>query len=162
MGRAEAGARERAAERQRGSALLLFPAGLLIVLALAAMAVDSSIAFLGERELGAAVAAAANDAATEAISDEAFYGRGALELDPSEVERVAEARVRASVDSGRHPGLAVRADVVRSSDGCSWSLRVEASARVRDLFARALPGGPDEAEVDAVATSSPLTSEGCA
>ena len=144
----------------RGSVLLLFPAGVLVVMVLAAMAVDASIAFLGERELAAAVAAAANDAATEGLSDEAFYEGGRVELDDAEVERVAEQRVRTSVDSDRHAGLEVRATVVRASGSCEWSLRVEASATVRYLFARALPGGPDEARVDSVATSSPMQEDG--
>jgi Flp pilus assembly protein TadG len=128
-----------------------------VVVVLAAIAVDASIAFLGERELSSAVAAAANDAATEGLSNSAFYRRGAVELDAAEVERVAEARVRASVDAGRYHGLAVRATVFRPvGRGCAWSLRVEASATVRYLFAPALPGGPDEAHVDAEATSSPF------
>ncbi|MDQ3980430.1 MAG: hypothetical protein M3314_12895 [Actinomycetota bacterium] len=139
----------------RGSVLLLFPAGVLVVMVLAAIAVDASIAFLGERELAAAVAGAANDAATEAISDEAFYGAGQVELDDAEVARVAEERVRTSLDAGRHQGLDVRASVVRTSGGCP-SLEVEASATVRYLFARALPGGPDEARVASTASSSPL------
>ena len=141
---------------RRGSVLLLFPAGVLVVLVLAAIAVDASIAFLGERELPAAVAAAANDAATEAISDETFYGAGRVELDDAEVERVATERVRTSLDPDRHRALAVRATVVRSSGGCAWRLRVEASATVRYLFAAALPGGPDTAEVESAATSVPV------
>lgn len=145
--------------RQRGSVLLLFPAAVLIVFVLAAMAVDSSIAFLGERELASAVAAAANDAATEAISDEAFYGSGRVELDDAEVERVAEERVRTSLDPTRHEGLQVQATVERPSGGCAWSLRVEATAAVRFLFARALPGGPDQARVDSTAVSSPREQE---
>ena len=146
---------------ERGSVLLLFPAAVLVVIVLAAIAVDASIAFLGEREVAAAVAAAANDAATEAISDEAFYGAGRVELDPAEVARVAEERVRTSLDSRRHEGLAVRATVERTGGGCGWSLRVEASATVRYLFARALPGGPDEARVESGATSSPVQQDGC-
>ncbi len=141
---------------ERGSVLFLFPAAVLAVIVLAAVAVDASIAFLGERELASAVAAAANDAATEAISDDAFYGAGRLELDEGEVERVAEERVLASVDPGRHQNLQVRASVVRAVAGCAWSLRVEASATVRYIFAKALPGGPDTARVDSAATSSPV------
>ena len=145
------------AARQRGSVLMLFPVGVLAVLVLAAVAVDSSIAFLGERELASAVAAAANDAATKALSDNAFYGRGRVELDDGEVERVAEERVRASVDPSRYAGLQVQARVVRpASAGCRWTLRVEASATVSYLFAKALPGGADEAHVDASATSQPV------
>jgi hypothetical protein len=142
--------------RDRGSVLLLFPAGVLVVVVLAAIAVDTSIAFLGERELAAAVAAAANDGATEALSEEAFYGGGRLELEDGEVEQIAETRVRSSLDGGRHQGLDVRASVLRSSGGCAWSLRVEASASVRYLFASAIPGGPDEAQVDSIATSAPV------
>jgi hypothetical protein len=142
--------------------LLLFPAGVLIVLVLAAVAVDSSIAFLGERELSSAVSAAANDAATKALSDSGFYGRGAVELDDGEVERVAEERVRISLDPSRYHALAVQATVQRPRGGsCQWTLRVEASATVRYLFAPALPGGSDEARVDAAATSVPVEESGC-
>lgn len=141
----------------RGSVLILFPVGLLAVIALAAIAVDSSVAFMGERELSSAVVAAANDAATEAVSNAAFYRRGGVELDDQEVERVAVDRVRRSVDAAKYRGLAARARVVRpAGGGCAWSLRVEASATVRYIFAPALPGGPGEAHVDAAATASPF------
>ncbi len=141
----------------RGSVLILFPVGLLAVVALAAVAVDSSVAFMGERELSSAVAAAANDAATVAVSNRGFYQRGGVELDDREVERVAVERVRQSVDAAKFHGLAVQARVLRpSGGGCAWSLRVEASATVRYVFAPALPGGPDEAHVDAAATASPF------
>ena len=140
---------------QRGSVLLLFPVAVLAVLVLAAVAVDSAVAFLGEREVAAAVAAAANDSATEAMSEDAFYARGTVELDEGEVARVAEARVRTSLDPARHRGLAVRAWVVRPSGGCEWSLRVEASARVDYVFAGVVPGAARDVEVAAGATSTP-------
>lgn len=141
--------------RERGSVLLLFPAGVLAVLVLAAVAVDSAVAFLGERELAGAVAAAANDAATDALSETAFYRRGAIELDDAEVARVAEDRVRTSMDTGRYRNVAVRAEVVRAAAGCSWSLRVEAWATVGYVFAGMIPGAADEVEVAAAATSRP-------
>jgi Flp pilus assembly protein TadG len=135
---------------------MLFPAGILAVVVLAAVAVDASVAFLGERELSAAVTAAANDAATEAVSNQAFYQRGSVELDDAQVEQVAVARVRTSVDTSRYQGLTVQAQVIRPRGaGCAWSLRVEASASVRYVFATALPGGPDEAHVSVAATASP-------
>lgn len=141
--------------------LLLMPVGVLAVLVLAAVAVDSAIAFLGERELAGAVAAAANDAAADALSDGAFYGRGTVELDDAEVARVAEERVRTSVDSVRYRNLAVQARVIRpASSACSWSLRVEASATVRYVFAAAIPGAPGQVTVDAGATSTPRTETG--
>ena len=143
----------------RGSVLILFPVGFLAVLVLAAIAVDSSVAFLGERELSGAVAAAANDAATEALSNPGFYRRGGVELDDAAVEQVAVDRVHRSVDASKYHGLAVQAHVIRPSGGCAWSLRVEASATVRYVFAPALPGGPDEAKVDAATTASPAQAD---
>jgi hypothetical protein len=135
---------------------MLFPVGILAVLVMAAVAVDATVAFLGERELAGAVSAAANDAAAEAVSNRAFYRGGNVELDDREVERVAVARVRELVDGNRHRGLAVSARVQRPrSGGCAWSLHVEASAWLRYVFAPAVPGGSDEARVDAVATASP-------
>lgn len=135
--------------------LLLFPVGVLAVLVLAAVAVDSAVAFMGQRELAGAVAAAANDAATDALSETAFYGRGAVEVDDAELARVAEERVRTSIDTGRYRNVAVRAEVVRGAAGCSWSLRVEASATVGYVFARAVPGAADHVDVAAAASSSP-------
>jgi len=142
--------------RERGSVLLLFPAGVLVVLVLAAMAIDSSIAFLGERELSGAVTAAANDAVTQALSDASFYRGGSVDVADGEVARIVEERVRTSLDPDRYHNLSVRAWVERSALGCRLTLRVEASATVRYLFAPALPGGPDEARVDASASSHPV------
>ncbi len=137
--------------------LLLFPVSVLIVLVLAAVAVDSSIAFLGERELAGAVAAAANDAATEAVSEGAFYRRGEIALDHAVVEQVAEERVRTSMDDDRYQDLRVRANVVRPPGaGCAWALEVVASARVRYLFAGIVPGTAHDVTVDSTARSRPV------
>lgn len=136
--------------------LLLFPAAVLIVLALSAITVDSSIAFLAQRELANATAAAANDAASRAIDGQAFYRDDRIQLDPSAVEDVAEERVRLAIDQSRHRGLEVRATAsppVR--DGCPWTVRVTASSRVSYLFAKAIPGGPDEASVRATSVAGP-------
>ena len=59
--------------RQSGSVLMLFPAAVLVVLILGAIAVDASVAFLAKRELNDASAALANDLAIEALSNDAFY-----------------------------------------------------------------------------------------
>jgi Flp pilus assembly protein TadG len=136
--------------------LLLFPAAVLIVLVLPAITVDSSIAFLAQRELANATAAAANDAAGEAVDGEAFYGRDRVELDPAAVEAVAVERVRLAIDESRHRDLEVRA--VASPPmraGCPWTVQVSASSRVSYVFAKALPGGPDEAAVRATSIAGP-------
>jgi len=136
--------------------LLLFPAAVLIVLVLAAITVDSAIAFLAQRELANATAAAANDAASRAVDDQTFYQDDRIELDSYAVEAVAVERVRLAIGEGRHRGLDVRAVAsppVRP--GCPWTVRVSASSRVPYVFARALPGGPEEASVRATSVAGP-------
>ena len=136
--------------------LLLFPAAVLIVVVLAAIAVDAAVAFLGQREVANAVAAAANDAAGVGLENQAFYREGAIDLDPAAVVRMAEQRVRAVLDAGRFHALEVEVSVAPSGrTGCPPRVQVRASARVDALFANALPGGPRQTQVRAVAVGSP-------
>ncbi len=129
---------------------------MLIVVALAAMAVDSSIAFLAQRELANATAAAANDAAAEAVSDASFYQQNRIELSAATVEAVAVDRVLSLVDRARHHGLAVEAEAVPpTAAGCAWTVRVRASSRVDELFARAIPGGKGGTDVRATSSAAP-------
>jgi Flp pilus assembly protein TadG len=147
--------------RERGSTLLLFPAAVLIVVVLAAMAVDTSIAFLAQRELANATEAAANDAASRAIADPAFYRDDRVELSAAAVAEVAEERVRQLVDGDRHHGLTVRADArPPTGAGCPWTVRVEASSRVDHLFARALPGTGADVAVHATSVAAPRQAAG--
>jgi Flp pilus assembly protein TadG len=135
---------------------MLFPAAVLIMVALAAMAVDSSIAFLAQRELANATAAAANDAAAQAVSDAAFYEQNRIELSASTVESVAVDRVLSLVDQARHHGLSVEAEAAPpAGPGCGWTVRVRASSQVDELFARALPGGTGRVDVRAQSSASP-------
>lgn len=126
------------------------------MVALAAMTVDSAIAFLAQRQLANATAAAANDAATEALSDRAFYEADRIELTPAAVEEVAVDRVYALVDQARHHGLTVTAEAVAPSGaGCAWTVRVFASSQVDELFGKALPGSSGQVAVKAQSTASP-------
>ena len=145
--------------RDRGSTLLLFPAALLIMIALAAITVDSAIAFLARRELVNATAAAANDAATEALSDSSFYEDDRIELSPAAVESIAVDRVRALVDTGRHHGLSVIAEAVPPTGaGCAWTVRVAASSTVDELFGKAMPGSSGTVSVSARSSAAPRQS----
>ena len=72
--------------RERGSVLALVPAGLLVLVLLAAIAVDSSVAYLGRRELAAAADAAANDAVTYGLDEARFRETGKFALDSARVE----------------------------------------------------------------------------
>ena len=87
---------------ERGSVLLLFPAAVLIVIVLSAITVDSSIAFLAQRELANATAAAANDAASRGDRRPGLLPGRPDHARPDAVEAVAVERVRLAIDQSRH------------------------------------------------------------
>lgn len=117
---------------ESGSALLLVPAGVLVLLVLGAIAVDAAVAFLGQREVSNAAAAAANDAATAALSDRAFYTSGVLEVDSGLAMEVAERSVTARTARGVEV-----VDVAVEADGGRVCVTVR--GRVPYVFAGALP-----------------------
>jgi hypothetical protein len=65
----------RTGRTEGGSVLMLVPAGFLILMLFAGIAVDSAAAYLGQRQLSDALSAAANDAATAGLDDADYYGR---------------------------------------------------------------------------------------
>jgi hypothetical protein len=134
-----------------------------VVVILAAITVDSTVMFLGQREVANAVAGAANDAASMGIGNSSFYRAGAVELDPGTAERLATERVRAALDDDRFRDLRVEVAVVPGGPGCAPAVRVHASATVGYVFARALPGAPARATVEAqsVAAAAKSTSGPC-
>ena len=132
---------------QRGSVLMLVPAAVLVLIALAAIAVDSAIVFMAQRQAGDIAAAAANDAAGAALSEGAFYGGGAVALDPARVATVAADAVAArggGLDLVGPPSI-----VVRGRQVC-----VTVQARVRYLFSPAVPGAPRGRTVTARAAAT--------
>lgn len=133
----------------RGSVLMLVPAGVLVLLMLGAMAVDSAVGFMAQRELSSLAAGVANDVAGAALSDPAFYQEsGAIRIDPRAADQQAEA---ARVTSGIRgiKDLDVRA-VVRGDQVC-----VTAVGTIDYVFAKAFPALPDSKTVrgQAVATA---------
>lgn len=147
---AQPGSAKPPAPADEGSVLLLVPAGVLVLFVLAAIAVDSALAFLGQRELSAAAAAAANDAAGAAVSDAAFYGgsSGDIAVDGARAQRVAaDAVIRR-----RPTGVTITHVVVRT-DGPHVCVAV--TGRVPYLFTPIVPGLPRGAEVrgESVATA---------
>ena len=132
--------------RQDGSALMLMPAGVLIVLLLGGLAVDSAIMFLGERELADLTAAAANDAATAAIAPEPFYECGRLELDEEQARTVANAVAAQRVsDAVELAGMEI--DVRNDAD--PPEVEIAATGSVDLIFTPALPGRPRTRLIDA-------------
>ncbi len=139
---------------ERGSVLMLVPAGVLVLVILGAIAVDFSVAFLGQRELTNAAAAAANDAST-AIAEARFYrgGNGAA----GEVV-IDEARAARAVDQA----LAARVPRGVSIDGVSvdpsgGQVCVVLRGRVDYVFARAIPGMADGAAVRGRSTATAVS-----
>jgi Flp pilus assembly protein TadG len=133
--------------------LLLMPASVLVLLVLAAIAVDAAILMLGEREAADLAAAAANDAAVAAISRDALYGCGNLELDAAQahlaVQRVVAARGSDAID-----GVSAAVAGIQVVDGRP-EVTVTASGTVRLIFTPAVPGFAMSQDVEATASSFP-------
>jgi len=135
--------------RERGSVLLLVPAGVLVVIVLASIAVDFAIAFLGEREVASLATAAANDAATAAVDEAHLRATGEFRIDPDRAEDVVAATIAASsLDLDLDPAVV---DVI-DLDGAP-AVRVRLTGRIDYVFAPALPGAPDGADVGASAVA---------
>lgn len=127
--------------------LALMPVAVLVFIVLGSLAVDASMAFLGERQVSNLASAVANDAATQGIDVVRYYGTGELVIDPARVRDVADAAIaRGGLD--HLEGLTIETDVF----GDSVVVRVR--AHVRSLFSRALPGGLELREVAASAEAT--------
>ena len=130
---------------------MLMPAAVLIVLLLAAIAFDSAVVFLAERELANVAAAAANDAATQALDRSAFYADGTVRLDPERARQVAETAVAVRGPDWLEPG-STRVAVVVDPDEPAVTVTVSAEAGY--VFARAIPGVDGTASVAATASAT--------
>lgn len=131
---------------QRGSALMLFPAAVLIVIFLASLAVDSSVLFLGQRELANAAEAAANDAAA-AVDQDIYFGNGSYDVQSAELQRLAAEAIAARLDDSVQ---LTAVSVVREGPGV---VRVELRGNVDLIFAKAVPGIATRRSVHASATA---------
>ena len=100
------------------------------------------------RPISARLNPASRGAATEAIDLERYYATGELVLVPERVRAVADLAI--ARESGHHlQALQIDAEVIAAD-----RVRVRVRARVRSLFAKALPNGLEERDVDAVAEST--------
>lgn len=120
---------------------MLVPASVLVLFVLGSIAVDNAIAFMAQRELTGAAAAAANDAATAALSDQAFYegtrdDPRTIEIDDGAAFRLAEQALRARAPRG------VRDVAITRVNAPGRQVCVVITGRVDYVFAKAIPGGP--------------------
>jgi hypothetical protein len=127
---------------------MLMPAAVLVLIVLASIAVDFGIVGMRARELHNAAAAAANDAAAAALSPES------LRLGDSWVDADTAQRVVARSLAARGIELAEPPTVIVSVDGREVTVHLRATHDY--VFARAIPGAPDDFTVDATATARAL------
>lgn len=135
------------AGRDTGSTLMLMPAAVLVVLVLAAIAVDLSAVQLGRRELVHAAASAANDAVGAGLDEDRLRRGEGYRLDRRRVERAvieSLAAQRVLDDLTAPPAVTI--------DGATVTVTLQ--GRVGHVFARALPGAPDHTSVRARASAS--------
>ncbi|MHB8506509.1 MAG: hypothetical protein ACYDEN_12455, partial [Acidimicrobiales bacterium] len=119
--------------RERGSVLVLVPVGILVLVLLAAMAVDAATAVLGQRQLADALAVAADDAATAGMNNRAFYTSGTVALDQAASAAAVCAALAAQGGTGLHD--------LRLQVGVAGPVvTVSGRAEVDGVFGRAIPG----------------------
>jgi hypothetical protein len=133
--------------RDRGSALMLMPAGLLIVLVLASIAVDMSLVHLRKRQAFELAAAAANDAATAGVDQAELRTTHAYVLDPERTRAVVGDVVAGSELAAHLVGPPVV--TITGAD-----VRVELALEADYIFAGVVPGAPDGTVVGATATAT--------
>jgi hypothetical protein len=131
---------------------MLMPASLLIVLVLASIAVDMSLAHLRTRQAFELAAAAANDAAA-AGADQGRLRTGSYVLDPEASRAVVGEVVAASELASELAGPPV---VTVTDDG----VHVEIAVEVDYIFAGVVPGAPDGTVVEASATATAVAGPG--
>lgn len=137
--------------RQRGSALMLVPAGFLVLVLLAALAVDSAAAYLAQRQLDDALTAAANDAAGGALANRSFYRSGQVTIDAPQAAAVVCQAIAAQGDRALQD---IR--VAMAVDGPVIAL--EGRATITAVFGGLVPGFGTRsvrAEAAAVAATVP-------
>lgn len=132
--------------------LMLVPAGVLVLVVLGAIAVDSAAAFLAQRELTNAATAAANDAAGAAVSEQSFYRASAgspvrIRIDGTAARRVAEQAVEARAPRG----VTVTEVSVQVTGG---QVCVTLGGTVERVFAKAIPGVTRAVSVEGRATAT--------
>jgi hypothetical protein len=126
---------------------MLMPAGLLIVLVLASIAVDMSLVHLRKRQAFELAAGAANDAATGGVDQGRLRTTHEYVLDPERTRAVVEDVVGASELA---PQLARPPVVTVTATG----VRVELALEADYIFADVVPGAPDGTEVTASASAT--------
>jgi Flp pilus assembly protein TadG len=118
---------------ERGTTLLLFPAAVLVVMLLSAIAVDMTQLHTAQVDLDDAVHAAADDGAAM-IDIDLLRSTGQVAIDLDEARRTIDADLGDASLTGAPGAIAV------TPGPRPGTLRVSASRHVRRLFGSVLPG----------------------
>lgn len=140
--------------RDSGSVLMLFPAAFLIILALGAIAIDSGVAFLYQRELASAAGAAANDAIAMAVDPVLTRTAGQPVINPDRfAELVHRSLERRGIleDLTEPPQIIFIPPDIVEVRLVGWALYV---------ISPALPGNRDGVSVSATATARLIFDDG--
>jgi Flp pilus assembly protein TadG len=137
----------RLASGESGSALLLMPAGVLVLFFLAGIAVDAAVQFLGQRRVADLAASVAQDAVAS-VDVESFYAEDQdLRIDPGAASARGQTLISnlPSDDSFLNPSCEVAVTGVTASVDCT--------AQVRLIFSGILPGADVIRDVRATETA---------
>ena len=142
--------RSRFCRERAGNTLVLFPAAVLIVLGLGAVALDTATVFLGQRRLVDVASAVANDAIA-AVDVDAFFAQdgevAAVPLDRARAERRRDQLVaRQSLDRSLSQ---VTCTIEVLATGPPARAEVSCTATVRPILAPLWPGAPRERAIRA-------------
>lgn len=133
---------------ERGSALMLVPAGILVLIALSAIAVDSAIAFMAQREMLNRAAGAANDAVTAGISPDQLQRGYDARPEPALVNQIVRSRLVGHTVAGyRIEANDVRTTVIDDT------VTVFVEGDIDYIFSGAIPGARDQAHVTATSSA---------
>jgi hypothetical protein len=110
--------------------MMLMPAGVMIALILASLALDRALVFGAQRDLVATAQAAANDAVALGVDPDELRANGLVVLDPGRVGRAVAAVVAEDAETD-----------------ATWDIRgttviVHLERRVHYILSPALPGAP--------------------
>jgi hypothetical protein len=138
--------RPRRAHGDRGTALALMPAAVLVLFMLAAIAADNALSFVAQRELFHQAEGAANDASIAALNLPGARAKQSLTLDANAAETIIEGEI----PTGRHGGYTVvsRQATVNPDNG---DVTVVVQANVNHVFLQIFGQGTESITVTAVA-----------
>ncbi len=132
----------------RGTALLFFPAALLVMVVLASITVDLARLHLGQRQADDLAAATANDSVTVGLDETAIRSGDGYHLDVTRVDAVVAGHL-ARADRSTLLGVTARGSVQGAR-----TVTVTVTARVPLAFAHAVPGTPASVGIRTSATAT--------